>query len=63
MDGRTAEDVLRDLATSYWLKSALQTALERDPVDALNDSLVLSAILETHLRAVLGLPDPDRDSS
>ena len=63
MDGRTAEDVLRDLATSYWLKSALQAALERDPVDALNDSLVLSALLETHLRAVLGLADSDRDSS
>jgi hypothetical protein len=63
MDGHahTADDILRDSATSNWLKSALKTALERDPVDALNDSLVLSALLEAHLRDILGLPDTDHD--
>jgi len=55
----TAEDILKDKTTSYWLKSALQTSLERDPVDALNDTLVLAAILDVHLRAELGLPDAD----
>jgi hypothetical protein len=51
----TVEDVLADQAVSAWLKSALQSAIERDPVDALNDALVLSAILDTHLRVQLDL--------
>jgi hypothetical protein len=55
----TVQDVLNDQGTSYWLKSALQTSLERDPVDALNDTLVLAAILDVHLRAVLGLPEAE----
>jgi hypothetical protein len=53
----TSEDVLADEDASFWLKSALKSALERDPVDALNDALVLVAILDTHLRTVLGLQD------
>ena len=56
----TAQDILADLAASAWLKSALQSALERDPVDALNDALVLAAALDTHLRAELGLEMPER---
>jgi hypothetical protein len=48
-------DVLADAATSGWLKSALRDALRRDPVDALNDALVLAAVLEAHLREVLDL--------
>lgn len=48
-------DVLEDAATSVWLKSALHDALCRDPVDALNDALVLAALLEAHLREVLDL--------
>ena len=55
----TVEDILNDQATSFWLKSALQTSLERDPVDALNDTLVLAAILDVHLRTELGLPEAD----
>jgi hypothetical protein len=51
----TAEDVIADEATSFWLKSALRTALERDPVDALNDAIVLAATLEVRLRFVLDL--------
>lgn len=52
-----AEMQLADPASSTWLKSALQSALARDPVDALNDALVLAATLEAHLRSVLEL-DP-----
>ena len=55
----TVEDVMKDKSTSFWLKSALQTSLERDPVDALNDTLVLAAILDIHLRVVLGLPQAE----
>jgi hypothetical protein len=53
----TAAEVLDDAAASKWLKTALRDALQRDPVDALNDALVLGAILEAHLRKVLDLED------
>ena len=56
---RTAEEVIRDAAASDWLKAALRTALERDPVDALNDALALAAALEGRLRSVLGLEEED----
>lgn len=53
-----AEQQLADPASSSWLKSALQSALTRDPVDALNDALVLAATLEAHLRSVMELDGP-----
>jgi hypothetical protein len=49
------EEILDDPAASDWLKGALRTALERDPVDALNDALVLAGALEARLRVVLDL--------
>jgi hypothetical protein len=49
------EEILVDPAASDWLKGALRTALERDPVDALNDALVLAGALEARLRVVLDL--------
>jgi hypothetical protein len=52
-----AQAVLADPATSYWLKSAIEAAMARDPVDALNDALVLAAVLDGRLRDVLGLDD------
>lgn len=54
----TAQDILADEAASTWLRSALQAALERDPVDALNDALVLAAALDARLRIELALEDP-----
>ena len=45
---------MSDESASDWLKAALRTALERDPVDALNDALALAAALEGRLRTVLG---------
>jgi hypothetical protein len=54
-----AEAALSDEAASNWLKHALREALERDPVDALNDALFLAGILEDRLRSLLGLDDPD----
>jgi len=56
-----AQDLLADPTVSSWLKSALQGALERDPVDALNDALALAATLEAHLRTMFELGD-DGDS-
>ena len=50
----SVEGVMSDESASDWLKAALRTALERDPVDALNDALALAAALEGRLRTVLG---------
>lgn len=50
-----AEEILGDPSASDWLKGALRGALERDPVDGLNDALLLAATLEARLRAVLDL--------
>ncbi len=52
-----AQAVLVDPSTSFWLKSAIEAALTRDPVDALNDALVLAAVLDGRLRDVFGLND------
>ena len=48
-------EALADPAASLWLKSALRDALRRDPVDALNDALLLAALLDSHLREVMDL--------
>ena len=55
---RTIEEVMADQAASEWLKAALRAALERDPVDALNDTLALAGILEDRLRNILDLDEP-----
>lgn len=50
-----SDAILADPKTSEWLKSALQSAAMRDPIDALNDALVLAATLEERLRRELDL--------
>jgi hypothetical protein len=45
--------ILFDGSASEWLKQTLQSALERDPVDALNDVLTLADVLESRLRTEL----------
>ena len=47
--------ILEDPAVSDWLKAALTEAIERDPVDALNDALLLAQTLDDRLRETLGL--------
>jgi hypothetical protein len=47
--------ILADPEASEWLKSALKSAATRDPIDALNDALVLAATLEERLRRELDL--------
>jgi len=55
----SVERIMSDESASDWLRAALRTALERDPVDALNDALALAAVLEGRLRSVLGLEEED----
>ena len=52
------EEVMADPSSSVWLKTALRAALERDPVDALNDALALAGILEERLRTLMELEEP-----
>ena len=47
--------ILEDPAAPDWLKVALTEAIERDPVDALNDALLLAQALDDRLREALGL--------
>jgi len=43
-DSEIAE-VLDDKSTSFWLRSALASAITRDPIDAFNDAEVLVELL------------------
>lgn len=45
--------VLSDPATSHWLKDALRAALERDPIDAANDSAFLASLLAARAEAAM----------
>lgn len=45
--------VLEDPASSSWLKVALRTALERDPVDAANEAEGLAELLGRRADAML----------
>lgn len=54
---RTPEAILANAASSSWIRTALQSALTLDPVDALNDALTLAAALDAHLRMALGLEE------
>jgi hypothetical protein len=42
---RTIAEVLDDKSTSFWLRSALASAITRDPIDAFNDAEVLVELL------------------
>jgi len=45
--------VLADPAASCWLKDALRAALDRDPIDAANDSACLASLLEARANAAM----------
>ncbi len=45
--------ILTDIAVSGWLKSALETALRRDPVDALHDAEMLLCALRARAQCQL----------
>jgi hypothetical protein len=42
----TIPEVLRDPCSSYWLRNALKSAIDRDCVDAVNDAELLLALLK-----------------
>lgn len=46
------DDILEDKTSSYWLKNALRSALDRDPVDAAADAEILAKALQEHLENV-----------
>lgn len=46
---RSIAEVLADPAASRWLKGALSSALDRDPVDAERDALELARLLTVRL--------------
>lgn len=48
----TPEHIQADPASSFWLRDAINAALKRDPVDALNDAEVLVAVLKSHLDSI-----------
>lgn len=60
---REIEQILHDPAASFWIKKALQTALDRDPVDAANDAEVLAEVLSGRCSGLLSgsakLPNDD----
>ena len=47
------DEVLADAAASYWLKTALRSALCRDPVDAANDSEILARLQQRRCDRIL----------
>jgi len=47
------DDLLQDPENSRWLRTALRTALNRDPVDAAADAAKLLKVLERHLAEAL----------
>ena len=49
----TVDELLNNPSVSFWLKDALTTALNRDPVDALNDAELLTEALKNHVEEVL----------
>ena len=49
----SAEELLKDPATSFWLRNALIAALSRDPVDAANDAEILARVLDRRCRLIL----------
>jgi len=53
-------EVLRNPATSYWLRDAIQSALKRDAVDALADAELLTALLAQRLAELQAPPPADR---
>jgi len=55
-DLTSIDEVLADPAASYWLKTALRSALSRDPVDAAHDSEILARLLEDRCDKILSKP-------
>jgi hypothetical protein len=51
-------EILEDPGLSYWLKDAIKTAYERDPVDALCDARRLLKMLAERYTRIVNRVDP-----
>jgi hypothetical protein len=51
-------EILEDPGISYWLKDAIKTAYERDPVDALHDARRLLKMLGVRYTQIVNRADP-----
>ena len=51
-------EILEDPGVSYWLKDAIKTAYERDPVDALHDARRLLKMLAERYTRIVNRVDP-----
>lgn len=58
MTAKIIDDVLNDPTISDWLKWALRSALNRDPLDVTNDAEILFLILSTRLGELFAEPAP-----
>ena len=51
-------EILEDPGISYWLKDAIKTAYERDPVDALHDARRLLKMLAERYTRIVNRVEP-----
>jgi hypothetical protein len=51
-------EILEDPAVSRWLKDAIKTAYQRDPVDALHDARRLLKMLAERYTLIVNRVDP-----
>jgi hypothetical protein len=49
----TVKEVMENPACSYWLKASLDTAMNRDPLDAIADAEFLVAVLRKEYQPML----------
>ena len=49
---RPCIDAIANPATSFWLRRAITSLLQRDPVDAVNDAEALLKLMQDRLRVV-----------
>lgn len=47
-------NILNDPLASNWIKDALRSALDRDPIDAANDAELLASLLASRAAASAG---------
>lgn len=47
-----ATRLVADRSTSYWLRTAIQTSMARDPVDSVNDAELLLSLLRARLQEI-----------
>ena len=58
MTAKIIDDVLNDPTISDWLKWALRSALNRDPLDVTNDAEILFLILSQRLGELFAEHEP-----